>query len=380
MVADVPLGGFISGGVDSSMVVALMQEQRTSPVRTFSIGFQEASYDESPFAAAVARHLGTEHTSLTLSPAESRAVIPRLADMYDEPFADTTQIPTYLVSALARSDVTVALSGDGGDELFAGYARYQRTRTIWHVLSRIPIRVRRVAARTIRASAPTLAPRLLDRLLERPGTQGRLEKLAEIAEAVVPDDVYRCLVSAVREPSELMLLSGDLREHTPRSLARGRIGELVEQLMLADMTVYLPDDLLAKLDRASMAVSLESRVPLLDHRLVEFAWSLPLRLKVSRGRTKLLLKQVLADYVPREMFDRPKMGFEVPISQWLRGPLADWASALLAPSQINDGHVLNSDAVQRLWAEHRSGRRDAGPALWAILMFEAWRQRWQPAT
>ena len=378
MIADVPLGAFLSGGIDSSAVVALMQSANAGRVKTFTIGFDIASFDEAKHAAAVARHLGTDHTELTVTAQQALDVIPRLPEWYDEPFADSSQIPTYLVSAMTRQHVTVALSGDGGDELFAGYNRYQLARRSWLALSLLPRPMRHALAGAVTSVSAECWSRLLGFLPRNavPAQPGdKLHKLASIL--ALPDDgaVYRRLVTHW-EPSQIMpgveepkgiLWDTSLRRHMPGFL---------ERMQFLDLVTYLPDDILTKVDRASMAVALEARVPLLDHRVVEFAWRLPRSAKVRRGTSKWLLRQVLYRHVPRDLVERPKMGFGVPIGQWLRGPLRDWAESLLAGKRLREGGMLDAERVRRVWTEHLSGHRNWQYLLWDVLMLEAWRERW----
>jgi asparagine synthase (glutamine-hydrolysing) len=365
MIADVPLGAFLSGGIDSSLVVALMQAQASRPVKTFTIGFAEARYDESRYARAIADHLGTEHTEHTVTPAESLAVIPRLPHMYDEPMADVSQIPTYLVCALARRHVTVALSGDGGDELFGGYERYRFAPRAWRRVRWLPRAVRTPGARMLRAIA--------NHGLAGRGNNARLVKSADLLESRDIQHLYQRLVSTGNDPSTLTNFSAHVSGPMARLLASSATSDDVERMMLADTMVYLPDDLLTKLDRASMAVGLEGRVPILDHRVVEFSWRLPLAMRSQ----KILLRRVLARYVPKPLFERPKMGFEVPIGIWLRGPLRSWAEEILAPDALAAGGVFKPAAVRRMFSEHATGRNDWSHLLWSVLMFEAWRREWR---
>lgn len=375
MVADVPLGAFLSGGIDSSTIVALMQAQSSRAVKTFTIGFNEAGYNEAMHAKAVAQHLGTDHTELYVTPQEAMAVIPRLPSMYDEPFADSSQIPTFLVSQLARQHVTVALSGDAGDELFGGYTRYTAAAGYWRKLSRFPLPLRKAAARLITALSPetwnALAAQLrLSRLGPRAGD--KLHKGAGVLASNAIDDLYHGLVSHWAEPSGLVI--GGQEPVTPLTGLRRELSGLdpVERMMLLDLVTYLPGDILAKVDRASMAVSLESRVPLLDHRVVEFAWSLPQALKVRDGVGKWVLRQVLYRHVPQSIMERPKMGFGVPIDVWLRGPLREWAEALLDESRLRREGYFNPAPIRRKWAEHLNGSRNWAYHLWDVLMFQAW--------
>ncbi len=384
MLADVPVGAFLSGGVDSSLVVALMQAQSTQPVRTFTIGFEQADYSEAEHARAVAQHLGTDHRELTVTATEAQAVIPRLAEIYDEPFADSSQIPTFLVSELARQDVTVSLSGDGGDELFAGYNRHGWLPAIWKRFGRAPRSLRGLGAALLRG----LSPRAWDRLYAatRPLRSSRggmvhagdkLHKLAAVLPCTDPAAMYQRLVSDWNDP--LRVVPG--AQAPPHGwgwqagLAEDDLG-IAERAMAMDLVGYLPDDILVKVDRAAMAVSLEGRNPLLDHRVVAFAWSLPLSYKRNATASKRVLREVLYRHVPPALIERPKQGFGVPIGSWLRGPLRDWAEELLRPAALETDGLLHAAAVTRLWAEHLSGRRSHEHALWNVLMLQAWRQRW----
>lgn len=386
MIADVPLGAFLSGGVDSSTVVALMQAQSERPVKTFTIGFREAEYNEAAHAAEVARHLGTDHTELYVTPSEAQAVIPQLPTIYDEPFGDSSQIPTFLVSRLARQQVTVSLSGDGGDELFGGYNRHFWGRSLWRRMRHIPTPMRRLGARTLSAIAPEVWDREFARFgaalpkslrQRRPGE--KLHKLAGVLAVGTPEEFYRGLVSQWAEPAEIVL--GGRERQTlltdPRHAAS--LPDFTRRMMYLDLISYLPDDILAKVDRASMAVSLEARVPLLDHRVVEFAASLPLEMKIRAGQGKWLLRRVLDRYVPAALIERPKTGFGVPIDQWLRGLLREWAEALLAEERLRDEGYFNVAAIRRTWAEHLSGARNWQHQLWGVLQFQAWSAEWGAA-
>jgi asparagine synthase (glutamine-hydrolysing) len=362
MIADVPLGAFLSGGIDSSLVVALMQAQSRRPVRTFTIGFEERQYNEAHAAEAVARHLGTDHTVCYVSPQEARDVIPRLPEMYDEPFADSSQIPTFLVSQLARRHVTVSLSGDGGDELFGGYPRYFHIDRLWRALCRIPSPLRGLTGAALRAFS-ALSPA---------GLAEKFARRADRLKIATAGEMY-CRHNIHWEQSHRMVLGGRPVAALATQPDQWPSGiPYIEQWMYVDTIRYLPDDILVKVDRASMAVGLEARVPLLDHRVVEFAWRLPLDWKV-RGQTgKWLLQNVLERYVPRRLFDRPKMGFGVPIDSWLRGPLRDWAETLLEERRLRDEGFLDPEPIRRKWGEHLSGRRDWHYHLWDVLMFQAW--------
>ncbi|HUC48656.1 MAG TPA: asparagine synthase (glutamine-hydrolyzing) [Xanthobacteraceae bacterium] len=382
MIADVPLGAFLSGGVDSSTVVALMQAANSGAVKSFSIGFDIEGYDEAPHAAAVARHLGTDHTELIVTAKDALDVIPRLPDFYDEPFADSSQIPTYLVSAMTRKYVTVALSGDGGDELFAGYNRYQLTQRFWRSLALMPGVLRKGAAAALTAVRPDRWTQLLSALPQRlrpPQAGDKMHKAAAVLRLDSADAVYRRLVSHW-EPSEIMPQIGT-QIAEPRgvlddtTVARD-FPELLARMQFLDLVTYLPDDILTKVDRASMAVALEARVPLIDHRVVEFAWRLPQHLKVRNGTTKWILRQVLYRHVPPELIERPKMGFGIPLGEWLRGPLRDWAETLLGEQRLCDAGLLDAALVRRYWQDHLDGRRNWQYLLWDVLMLEAWRERW----
>ena len=383
MVADVPVGAFLSGGLDSSVVVALMQAESARPVRTFTIGFDVDGYDEAKAARAVAAHLGTDHTEVYLTSEDALRVIPKLADVYDEPFADSSEIPTYLVSAVARQQVTVALSGDGGDELFGGYTRYRWASTVWRRLSEIHHGVREPVGSAIRRLSPAAWDRWYGRF--EPLIPGRfrqslpgnkVHKLADLLSVRTPDELYLGLVSHWHKPGEIVLTG---TEHCT-SLADGAIStmlpDFVDRMMFLDLTTYLPDDILTKVDRASMAVSLEARTPLLDHRVVEFAWRLPQSLKYRSGIGKWLLRKVLYDHVPRELVDRPKMGFGIPIGEWLRGPLRGWAEEMLDETRLHREGLFNPAPVRQVWQAHLAGAQNHQNRLWAILMFQSWRDRW----
>lgn len=379
MEADVPLGAFLSGGIDSTTVVALMQAQSTRPVRTFTIGFHEGGYNEAESAAEVARRLGTDHTELYVTPAEAMAVIPRLPALYDEPFADASQIPTFLVSQLARRHVTVSLSGDGGDELFGGYNRYFWGRSIWRKVGWLPAAWRRTAARTLTAVSPeswdtgfrALGPFLPGRLRQRnPGD--KLHKLAQVLAVSDPEALYRGLISQWHDPAAVVPGAGEPPTTLTDRSQWANLDDFTLQMMYLDTVTYLPDDILVKVDRASMGVSLEARVPLLDHRVVEFAWRLPLAMKIRDGQGKWLLRQVLYQYVPREIMERPKMGFGVPIDAWLRGPLRDWAETLLDAKRLQEEGLFHPQPIRTRWTEHLSGQRNWQYSLWGVLMFQAW--------
>lgn len=375
MVADVPLGAFLSGGIDSSLIVALMQAQSARPVRTFTIGFRESAFDEAPHAEAVARHLGTEHTTMFVTAQDALDVIPRLPSIYSEPFADSSQIPTVLVSQLAREHVTVALSGDGGDELFGGYSRYPLAMRAWPRLARIPYSMRRATSAMVTSVSAPAWNRALGPmgLVSRGVTGDRMHKLASLIDMRNFPDFYRHLVSAWQRPQDLLpgVVERDTAIREP--FAAGR-GGLLADMMFRDQVSYLPDDILTKVDRAAMAASLETRAPLLDHRVAEFAWQLPQNCWQRDGQGKWIVRQVLDRYVPRTLIDRPKQGFGVPIAEWLRGPLRDWADDLLSPEALRRDGIFRAEPVLQTWKEHRNGTRNWAPSLWHLLMFQAWRR------
>jgi len=379
MLADVPLGAFLSGGVDSSTVVALMQAQSTSAVRTFSIGFEQGAYDEAPRARAVARHLGTAHQEFYVSGAQASEIIPRLPEWYDEPFADSSQIPTYLISQLARQHVTVALTGDGGDELFCGYPRYARTELLWRWLNEIPAPLRGAAGHALQK----LPFRVLERALSAAPlalrqriSAHRLQYVAAALPAQSADELYQRSLFIWADPSEILQgAAANGAQVAAASAEEPR--ELLSRLQLRDTLGYLPDDILTKVDRASMAVSLEARVPLLDHRVVEFAWRLPRHLNSADAGGKHLLRQVLAKYVPPSLTGHAKRGFAVPLGDWLRGPLRPWAESLLNAEAIRRQGVLDAERIQQVWRQHLRGSRNGEARLWLVLMLQAWLARWQ---
>jgi asparagine synthase (glutamine-hydrolysing) len=375
MVSDVPLGAFLSGGVDSSLVVALMQAESARRIRTFTIGFTGDGYDEAQHARRVAAHLGTEHTELYVEDGTAREVIPSLPVWYDEPFADSSQIPTQIVSRLARRQVTVALSGDGGDELFAGYTRYLWGRGLEAARRLLPGAVRRALGSGLGAlPEPMLrgAFALLPARRRPAMAEQKVQKLAALLREDDFDGIYRSLVSLWPEPRSLVRGAAKPTDFAAGLELSRRFTDPVERMMALDALTYLPDDLLTKVDRASMSVALEVRVPLLNHRVVEAAWRLPLELKLRRGTTKWALRQILYRHVPRALIERPKQGFSVPLAVWLRGPLRAWADDLLAPATLRRGDWLEPEPIARRWREHRSGQRDWSHSLWAVLMLQSW--------
>jgi len=380
MVADVPLGAFLSGGIDSSTVVAFMQAHSSRPVKTFSLGFCDDDYNEAPGARAVAEHLGTDHTEFYVSPADALSVIPLLPSMYDEPFGDSSAIPTYLVAQLAKQHVTVALSGDGGDELFGGYNRYSWGSLIWRRIARVPVSMRAIAS----CALTMLSPEQWDRIgrMSRTGLPvslhlsalgEKVHKLAAVLDSDSQTELYRRLVSLQRETASLVI--GTQEKPIWADTQAQQLGDrgFSEAMMFHDLVGYLTDDILAKVDRAAMAISLETRMPLLDHRVVEFSWSLPLSMKLrTESQGKWLLRQVLYRYVPKHLVERPKMGFGIPLDSWLRNGLRDWAEALLDESRLRHEGYFDPAPIREKWQEHLSGRRNWQYWLWNVLMFQAW--------
>lgn len=376
MVADVPLGALLSGGIDSTLVTALMQLQATQPVRTFTIGFDERAYDEAVHARTVAKHLGTDHTELRLTGADALALVPRLPAMYDEPFADSSQLPTHLVMQLARQHVTVALSGDGGDEFFSGYNRYFLGPKLWRRVGWMPVPLRDALFR--------LAPALPHALRARLGAAQADDKLHKLARVFSGyritgiDDLYCGLVSEWSDAGD-MVVDGRVPPNLLDDRNRWpRLSDPVARMMALDGLTYLPDDILVKVDRAAMAVSLETRAPFLDRDVVEFAWSLPMAMKLRDGRGKWILRQLLDRHVPRELVERPKMGFGIPLDDWLRGPLRDWAEALLDEGRLRREGYLQPEPIREAWKQHQGGQASFGYRLWSVLMFQAWLERQGP--
>jgi len=373
MVADVPVGAFLSGGVDSSLIVALMQQHSTDSVNTFAIGFTESEYDESSYAHLVAEHLGTKHTELIVSPAELLAVVPNLPLLYDEPFGDSSQVPMFLVSQLARQFVTVALSGDGGDEVFGGYNRYIWANSVWKNISSIPLPFRRILSNILLAlsanswsSVYSLLEKITPNKYHMRLAGEKIHKIAHSLSAKTTDDLYRQLTTICPDSVVIDAAVSELEVVLPANLSPA------EQMMFLDFKKYLHGDILTKVDRAAMGVGLETRIPFLDHNVVEFAWSMPLNMKLRNGQSKWALRHLLRRYLPANLIDRPKMGFGVPIDSWLRGPLREWAGDLLSEDSLQRGGYLTPHIVQNLWKEHQSGRYNRQHSLWNMLMFQAW--------
>lgn len=376
MISDVPLGALLSGGLDSTIVTALMQSQSATPVRTFTIGFEERAYDETAHARAVAAHLGTQHTELRLGGADAMALVPRMPTMYDEPFADASQLPTHLVMQLARQQVTVALSGDAGDELFGGYNRYLNVPKLWNSMRRLPAPVRQALGRGLTLLPASAIDRFAGPLARRLGIAqpgDKAHKLGRRLESVRDaDDLYISLLSEWTDVKDLVLGS----HPTPHLLADRANWPAIEdqsaRMMALDALTYLPDDILVKVDRAAMAVSLETRAPFLDPQVVQFAWSLPMQMKIRDGQGKWLLRQLLARHVPPALTERPKMGFTVPLDTWLRGPLRGWAEELLSESRLRQQGYLQVQPIRQAWEAFTAGQRVSGYQLWPVLMFQAW--------
>ncbi|MDF1836093.1 MAG: asparagine synthase (glutamine-hydrolyzing) [Alteraurantiacibacter sp. bin_em_oilr2.035] len=378
MVSDVPLGAFLSGGIDSSMTVALMQQRASQPVRTFSIGIDEVGYDESSAARAVARHLGTNHTEMILSPAEVQQAIPQISDVHDEPFADSSQVPTYLVAKMAREQVTVALSGDGGDEIFGGYNRYIAGPKVWGRVSKVPIPLRTTIGETLAALPLGLidfAGKFFPGELAAGRASEKVQKLARVIAVKTEGAFHDRLLATADSPHEMLSHEAKLTDLSARQDPRARYLDFSHRAMLVDTANYLPDDVMVKVDRAAMAVGLETRTPFLDRDLYRFAWSLPAEMRAGGGIGKRLLREMLYKRVPRELVDRPKAGFAIPVGRWLRTGLRDWAESELSPEALGRSELLDVDTVRRRWSEHLSGKRDHETLLWNVLMFQSWHHR-----
>lgn len=379
MLSDVPLGAFLSGGVDSSTIVALMQSQSSRPVKTFTIGFSEKEFNEAQHAKSIASYLGTDHTELYVTPKDAMNVIPKLPNIYSEPFSDSSQIPTFLVSELASQHVKVALSGDAGDEIFCGYNRYLLTEHVWKRLSKFPVNSRKGLAFGMRAISPANWNKLASYLgylipknLRQVNLGDKLHKAADVIGANTADELYLGLVSHWTNPASVVIGGVESVFALTRSMPQLSGLTHVQRMMVLDMITYLPDDILVKVDRAAMGSSLETRVPFLDHRVIEFAWRLPSSMKLNNGQTKWALRQLLYRYVPKELFERPKIGFGIPLHDWLRGPLRDWAEDLLSESKLKRQGYFDAIEVRQKWKEHLSLQRNWQYLLWDILMFQAW--------
>ncbi|AGE25019.1 asparagine synthase (glutamine-hydrolyzing) [Pseudomonas poae] len=379
MLADVPLGAFLSGGVDSSTIVAMMQAQSTQPVLTFTIGFDEGGYDEATHAKAVARHLGTQHTELYVRPEDALAMIARLPSMYCEPFSDSSQIPTFLVSQMASKHLKVVLSGDGGDELFGGYNRYLTAKKVWSKMQQLPPFARQLSAELLRSLSPSswdtlfhifkpLLPRRLH--LSTPGDKAH--KLSEVLKLADGHEFYHRLNSHWADPASVVIDGKEPKTIFTDSSRWPQTNSFEHWMMAMDAQTYMSDDIMVKLDRATMAASIEGRVPLLDHRIVELAWRMPLDLKIRNGQGKWLLREVLYRHVPKELIERPKQGFGIPLDSWLRGPLRDWAEELLSEDRLRSEGYFHAEPIRHKWAEHLSGKKNWQHHLWDILMFQAW--------
>jgi asparagine synthase (glutamine-hydrolysing) len=375
MVADVPLGAFLSGGIDSSLIVSLMQSQTSMPIETFTIGFSEADYNEAIYANKIAKHLGTKHTELYVSSNDALSVVDKLPQIYDEPFSDSSQIPTYLISEMAKKNVTVSLSGDAGDELFGGYNRYLWIRQIWSRMKFIPISLRKFISYGMTSVSPSVWNMILKQILDTPQPGDKMHKLSSILTSVSADDCYLNLISHWNILDNIVIGANDISTSVTDIHDRIDFDSIEDKMMYLDSISYLPDDILTKIDRASMCVSLETRVPFLNHQVVEFANALPLSMKIKNGESKWILRQLLYKYIPKDLIERPKMGFGIPIDIWLRGPLRDWAESLLNKSRIENEGYLNYEPIKRKWDEHLSGKRNWQYHLWDVLMFQAWLER-----
>ena len=375
MISDVPLGAFLSGGIDSSTIVAMMQSQSNKPIKTFTIGYSEDNFSEAPYAKEIAKHLGTDHTEFFVSPKKAMEVIPSLPTIYDEPFSDPSQIPTFLVSQLAKQDVKVALSGDGGDELFCGYKRYVMSKKFWNIFRLMPITLRKILASGIGSISPqdwNKISKLLPGLSTYSNFGDKVHKGLGLLEAKTLYDLYYTLNTQWHNSNEVLINSKD--QGTLMTTFKPELKGLdsQQQMMVLDSLTYLPDNILVKIDRAAMASSLETRVPFLDHKLIEYVWKIPQSLKLNNGQGKWILKKILNQYVPNDLTDRPKMGFGVPIETWLRGPLKEWAEDLLNEERLKQEGYFDPKVVRDKWNEHITGKRNWKSSLWGILMFQSW--------
>ena len=375
MMSDVPLGAFLSGGIDSSLIVALMQSQSTRSIKTFTIGYNEDDYSEAKYAKKIAKHLGTDHTELYVSAKLAMEVIPKLATIYDEPFSDSSQIPTYLVSELAKRHVKVALSGDGGDELFCGYNRYVMSQRFWNKLNLMPLSIRRILALIIESISPQKwnnMSKFLPGLNQYSNFGDKMHKGAKVLEAKTLNEMYYMLCSHWQNPSEVVINSKEPITILNKFKKKFRNLNSQEQMMVTDFVTYLPDDILVKIDRAAMSLSLETRTPFLDHQLIEYVLKIPHSLKFKDGNGKWILKKILNQYVPKKFTARPKMGFAVPLDTWLRGPLRDWVENLINENRLKQEGYFNHSLIRKKWKEHLSGKKNWHSDLWDVLMFQAW--------
>jgi len=372
MNSDVPLGAFLSGGIDSSLITSIMQAHSSKPINTFSIGFDEEGYNEAPYAKLIANHIGTNHTEMYVSSKDAINVIPKLPMLYDEPFSDSSQIPTYLLSELTSKSVSVSLSGDAGDELFGGYNRYLWTSKVWSRVKFMPMPVRNFISWGLTSISPFAWNKIMGQIISMPIAGDKIHKLASVLTAQSPEDIYMKLISQWVEPEKIVIGIQNSHSLLIDSLINLDSETVEQKMMYIDTLTYLPDDILTKVDRASMGVSLETRVPFLNHHIVEFANQLPLSMKIHNGESKWILRKLLDQYVPRELIDRPKMGFGVPIDSWLRGPLRDWAEELLNEERLVNQGYFYVHQVREMWSDHILGRKNWQHHLWNILMFQAW--------
>lgn len=378
MISDVPLGAFLSGGIDSSLIVALMQSQSTQPVKTFTVGFNEKDYSEAQYAKKIAKHLGTNHTELYVSSKEAIDVIPKIPTIYDEPFSDSSQIPTFLVSQLAKENVKVAISGDGGDELFCGYNRYIMSEKFSPIFRFMPLIIRKTLASTIQSISPQSLNKIskfLPILNQYSNFGDKIHKGANVLNTKNFSDIYYTLCSHWENPTKIVLNSEEPGTFLTKFKPNLKYLNHQQQMMTLDLLTYLPDDILVKVDRAAMASSLETRVPFLDHKLIEHVFKIPHSLKYRNGNGKWILKRILNQYVPKSLTQRPKMGFEIPIGSWLRGPLRDWAENLLNEKRLNQENFFNTKFVRAKWLDHLDGKKNWQHDLWDILMFQVWLEK-----